>query len=143
MQFKQRVRLPKFLVQTIGSSCSGFPTTIFLGKVILGSLKKSHWNLSASRFSSNNTVCFMIKADEQKLRSLTCNQKNGKKKESTWTPEIQVNGKQEKKSNIQKKVTPMLRKFKLAAYVNYRRQLYHLSQVKPSSPAYNGLISTP
>lgn len=48
--------VPKFFVQTFGSSSCSFPTTISLVEIFLNSLKKSNRKLSTGSFSSNYAI---------------------------------------------------------------------------------------
>lgn len=57
----QGIHIPIFFLEAVGSSTSGFPSAIFLGKIFLNPLNEANWKLSASSFSSNNTVCYKIK----------------------------------------------------------------------------------
>ena len=49
-------KIPKLLAQAVCRSSCSFSSTISLRKILLNSLKKCNWNLSASGFNSNHTV---------------------------------------------------------------------------------------
>ncbi|GMQ07943.1 hypothetical protein CsSME_00051915 [Camellia sinensis var. sinensis] len=46
----------KLPIQAISSSSCSFSTTISLGEILLNSFKKCHWNLSASKFHSDDII---------------------------------------------------------------------------------------